>query len=237
MSFDSLRYLLLLPAVVLLHWLTPSRFRWMALLAASYVFYASWNAALSLLILFVTGCSWVAGLLLEKTESPRLRRLLLIGALAVCLGLLAYFKYFNLLGRTAAALLGGAWRFMDIVLPVGVAFYTFQALSYVIDVYRKKMRAERHFGYYALYISFFPQLVAGPIERADNLLGQLRKERRFDRDDLTAGLHLLVSGYFRKIVVADLAAPFVNAVFAAEAPDGCAVLAAALLFGIQISLR
>ncbi len=234
MSFDSLRYLLFLPAVVLIHWLTPSRFRWMALLAASYVFYASWNAALSLLILFVTGCSWLAGLLLERTESPRRRRLLLIGALAVCLGLLAYFKYFNLLGQTAAALLGGEWRFMDIVLPVGVSFYTFQALSYVIDVYRKKMRAERHFGYYALYISFFPQLVAGPIERADSLLGQLRKERRFDRDDLTAGLHLLVSGYFRKIVVADLAAPFVNAVFAAEAPDGCAVLAAALLFGIQI---
>ncbi len=234
MSFDSLRYLLFLPAVVLLHWLTPSRFRWMVLLAGSYVFYASWNAALSLLILFVTGCSWVAGLLLEKTESPRLRRLLMIGALAVCLGLLAYFKYFNLLGRTAAALLGGEWRFMDIVLPVGVSFYTFQALSYVIDVYRRKMRAERHFGYYALYISFFPQLVAGPIERADNLLGQLRKDRRFERSDFFAGLRLLVSGYFRKIVVADLAAPFVNAVFAAEAPDGSAVLAAVLLFGIQI---
>ena len=91
MSFDSLRYLLFLPAVVLLHWLTPSRFRWMVLLAGSYVFYASWNAALSLLILFVTACSWLAGLLLEKTESPRLRRLLLIGALMVCLGLLAYF--------------------------------------------------------------------------------------------------------------------------------------------------
>ncbi len=234
MSFDSLRYLLFLPAVVLLHWLTPSRFRWMTLLAASYVFYASWNAALSLLILFVTGCSWVAGLLLEKTESPRLRRLLLTGALAVCLGLLAYFKYFNLLGQTAAALLGGEWRFMDIVLPVGVSFYTFQALSYVMDVYRRKMRAERHFGYYALYISFFPQLVAGPIERADNLLGQLRKERRFERSDFSAGLRLLVSGYFRKIMVADLAAPFVNAVFAAERPDGSAVLAAVLLFGIQI---
>ncbi len=234
MSFDSLRYLLFRPAVVLLHWLTPSRFRWMALLAASYVFYASWNAALSLLILFVTGCSWLAGLLLEKTESLRLRRLLLMSALAVCLGLLAYFKYFNLLCQTAAAFLGGEWRFMDIVLPVGVSFYSFQALSYVIDVYRKKMRAERHFGYYALYISFFPQLVAGPIERADNLLGQLRKERRFERSDFSAGLRLLVSGYFRKIVVADLAAPFVNAVFAAERPDGSAVLAAVLLFGIQI---
>ncbi len=234
MSFDSLPYLLFLPAVVLLHWLIPSRFRWAALLAASYLFYAGWNAALSLLILFVTACSWLTGLLLEKTGSPRLRGLLLAGTLTICLGLLVYFKYFNLLGQTAAALLGGKWRVRDIVLPVGVSFYTFQALSYVIDVYRRKMPAERHFGYYALYVSFFPQLVAGPIERASDLLGQLRKERRFDRSDLSAGLRLLVSGYFRKIVIADLAAPFVNAVFAAERPDGSAVWAAALLFGIQI---
>ncbi len=234
MSFDSLPYLLFLPAVVLLHWLIPSRFRWMALLGASYIFYASWNASLSLLILFVTGCSWLAGLLLEKTVSSRLRRLLLAGSSAVCLGLLVYFKYFNLLGQTAAALFGGEWRFVDIVLPVGVSFYTFQALSYVIDVYRKNARAEKHFGYYALYISFFPQLVAGPIERAENLLGQLRSSRRFDRDDLAAGLRPLVSGYFRKIVIADLAAPFVNTVFAADLPDGSAVFAAALLFGIQI---
>ncbi len=234
MSFDSLLYLLFLPAVALVHWLTPSRLRWAVLLGASYVFYIRWNAALSLLILFITGCSWMTGRLLEKTESPRLRKLLLLGALAVCLGLLAYFKYFNLLGRTAAALLGGEWRAMDIVLPVGVSFYTFQALSYVIDVYRRSMRAERHFGYYALYVSFFPQLVAGPIERASDLLGQLRKERRFERSDLSAGLRLLISGYFRKIVIADMAAPFVNAVFAASRPDGSAVLAAALLFGVQI---
>ncbi len=234
MSFDSLAYLLFLPAVALLHWLIPPRFRWAALLGASYMFYASWNAALSLLILFVTGCSWLAGLLLEKTESARLRKLLLLGALAVCLGLLVYFKYFNLLGQTAAAVFGGEWRVRDIVLPVGVSFYTFQALSYVIDVYRRSARAERHFGYYALYISFFPQLVAGPIERAENLLGQLRKDRRFCRDDLSAGLRLLISGYFRKIVIADLAAPFVNTVFGAELPDGSAVLAATLLFGVQI---
>ncbi len=234
MSFDSPAYLLFLPAAVLLHWALPPRYRWAALLGASYVFYAGWNAALSLLILFVTGCSYLAGLLLERTDSQRARRLILVGALTVCLGLLAYFKYFNLLGQTVASIFGGEWRLIRIVLPVGVSFYTFQALSYVIDVYRRRMQAERHFGYYALYISFFPQLVAGPIERASGLLSQLRQDRQWNRDDLSAGLRLLLSGYFRKIVIADLAAPFVNAVFAAELPDGSAVCAAVLLFSLQI---
>ena len=234
MSFDSPAYLLFLPAVTLLHWLIPGRFRWMLLLAASYLFYAGWNAKLTLLILFVTGCTYLAGILLERASSRGSRRLVLTGALAACLGLLFYFKYFNLLGETAALITGRQWRTADIILPVGISFYTFQALSYVIDVFRGELPVQRHFGYYALYIAFFPQLVAGPIERAAGLIGQLRAERRLSREDLAAGLKLLVSGYFRKIVIADLAAPFVNAVYAAECPDGCAVLAATLLFAVQI---
>lgn len=234
MSFDSLEFLVFLPLAALLHWLCPSRWRWAALLAASYVFYAWWDVRLSLLILGVTAVSWLAGLLLARTERPGLRRLTLAAALVLLLGLLGYFKYFNFLGRCAAALVGGTWEVWDIVLPVGVSFYTLQALSYVIDVYRGTLAAEGHFGYYALYIAFFPQLVAGPIERAGDLLPQLRGERRFSREDLAAGCRLLLSGFFRKIAVADLCAPFVEAVWSSPAPDGSAVAAGAALFGLQI---
>ena len=234
MSFDSPAYLLFLPVVCLLHWLIPARFRWALLLAASYVFYAGWNVRLSLLMAAVTLCTWLAGLAMERAAGPGQRRLIRWGALTVCLGVLAYFKYFNLLGQSFAALTGGRWQPLDIILPVGISFYTFQAMSYVIDVGRGRLKAERHPGYYALYISFFPQLVAGPIERADALIPQLRASRRFSPGDIRAGLRLMASGFFRKLVIADLAAPFVDAVYRAEHPDGSAVLLATLLFALQI---
>jgi len=234
MSFDSLEFLLFLPVVVLVHWLCPHRWRWTVLLGASYFFYMSWNAALALLILGVTGVSWLAGLALAGTERRGLRRLWLALTLAVSLGVLGWFKYFNFLAGSAAALLGGTWDAWDIVLPVGISFYTFQAMSYVVDVYRGDLAAERHFGYYALYISFFPQLVAGPIERAGSLLPQLRGERRFDRGDLAAGCRLLIGGFFRKVVIADFCGKFVTAVYSAAAPDGAAVLAGTALFAVQI---
>ncbi len=234
MSFDSLSYLVFLPVVVFLHWRLPSRFRWMLLLGASYIFYASWDVALSLLIFSVTALSYLAGRLLERALKPSLRRLILAAALALPAGVLIYFKYFNLLGTAFFALFGGTWRLRDIILPVGISFYTFQAMAYVIDVFRKSIPAEKHFGFYALYIAFFPQLVAGPIERAGALLPQLRAERSFSSDDLSCGLRLMITGFFRKIVIADLIAPFVDTVYRAEFPDGSAVLMATLLFAIQI---
>lgn len=234
MSFDSADYLVFLPLVFALHWLCPAKGRWVVLLAASCFFYMSWNAPLALLLLAVIGTSWLAGLALARAERPAGRRLILVLALGVCLGLLGYFKYFNFLARTLSALLGGAWDPWDIILPMGCSFYTFQAVSYVIDVYRRDLAAERHFGYYALYISFFPQLVAGPIERAGDLLPQLRGERRLARADLRQGLRLLLSGFFRKVVVADFCGRFVTAVYAVPSPDGSAVLAGTLLFALQI---
>ena len=109
-----------------------------------------------------------------RARRPAVRRAFLVCALAGCLGVLVYFKYFNLFAKTVAICTGGTWRVWEIILPVGISFYTFQAMSYAVDVYRRSLQAEPHFGYYALYISFFPQLVAGPIERATNLLPQLR---------------------------------------------------------------
>ena len=203
MSFDSLSDLIFLPAVLLLHRACPPKGRWALLLAASLFFYASWNAPLTLLLLAVIAVSYLAGRLLAKLEKPRERQAVLILALALCLGLLLYFKYFRFLAAALAALLGQSWKLRDVILPIGVSFYTFQALSYVIDVYRDPARVERHIGYYALYVSFFPQLVAGPIERAERLLPQLRAGAQGNADDLRAGLRLLLAGYFRKLVIAD----------------------------------
>ena len=234
MSFDSLSYLIFLPAVLLLHRACPPKGRWALLLAASLFFYASWNAPLTLLLLAVIAVSYLAGRLLAKLEKPRERQAVLILALALCLGLLLYFKYFHFLAGSLAALLSQSWKLWDVILPIGVSFYTFQALSYVIDVYQDAGRVERHFGYYALYVSFFPQLVAGPIERADRLLPQLRAGVCASRDDMRAGLRLLLGGYFRKLVIADFCAPFVNAVYAAKTPDGSAVFLGTLLFSLQI---
>ena len=239
MSFDSLAYLLFLPAVAILHRFLPHRCRWILLLLASLIFYASWNVPLTLLLLLVIGVTYAAGLLLEKIKSPRGRRAVLWGAVIVCLGFLAYFKYAAFLIRTAGALVrmfgaSADWRLWDIILPVGISFYTFQALSYVFDVYRRTIPAEKHPGYYALYVSFFPQLVAGPIERADALLPQLRAERAVSRADVRAGISLLLSGYFRKVVIADFCGAIVNRVYALPVPDGLAALAATILFGLQI---
>ena len=234
MSFDSLMYPVFLAITVCLHWLLPHRLRWAFLLLASYAFYASWHLSLSLLIFGVTAVSFLGGLLLDRTEKPLLRSLTLVLSLVLLLGTLGYFKYFNLLGRTLASLTGQTFQPFDILLPVGISFYTFQAISYVADVYRKKLRAEKHFGYYALYIAFFPQLVAGPIERAGSLIPQLRSPRSFSLEDLKAGLCMILTGFFRKLVIADLIAPFVDAVYRSDLPDGSAVCIATVLFAVQI---
>lgn len=238
MSFDSLQYLIFLPVVALVYRITPGRWRWLPLLAASWFFYACWNAALTGLIIGVTVVSWVTALLISRTGDRRVQRILLAADMAVCLGLLCYFKYFGFLAETLSAiveLLGGrgfdAWT---VILPVGVSFYTFQAMSYVVDVYRGDLAAERHFGYFALYVAFFPQLVAGPIERATALLPQVRAHRDPTAEDVRMGLRLLATGFFRKVVAADFAARFVDRIYALDAPDGLAVFAGTLLFALQI---
>lgn len=231
MSFDSPEFLIFLPLTVFAHWLCPQRWRWVVLLGASYLFYAWYDIRLSGLILGVTAVSYAAALGMERTSR---RRGWLSVTVAACLGVLGYFKYFNFLGRAAAALTGGTWTSWDIVLPVGISFYTFQAMSYVIDVYRGNLTPERHFGYYALYLSFFPQLVAGPIERAGSLLPQLRAQRKWTAGDLRAGCRMLLNGFFRKLVIADLCAPFVQTAYCAVCPKGSVVLVGTILFALQI---
>ncbi len=238
MSFDSLGYLIFLPLVAAAYRICGKRQRWCVLLIASYFFYMQWNVQLSALIFGVTIVTWSAGIGMSRLSDVRGRRALLAASVVVCIGLLGYFKYFTFLMESVSALsvcLGGkAFEVWEIILPVGVSFYTFQAMSYVVDVYRGDLETEKHFGYYALYVSFFPQLVAGPIERTGRLLPQLRQSADPTNEDIRQGMRLLLSGFFRKVVIADFAGGFVERVYALSAADGAAVCIATLLFAVQI---
>ena len=239
MSFDSLTYLVFLPIVAAGYRVLPQKFRAAWLLLAGVVFYASWNVPLTLLLFFAIAVSYAAGLLLGRLTDRGARRAVPWGAVLALVGLLLYFKYFRFLAESAASLIGlfgraPHWDLWDVILPVGISFYTFQTLSYVFDVYRNARAPERNFGCYALYISFFPQLVAGPIERADALLPQLRACPTPTKADLERGLCLLLSGYFKKIVLADFCGVFVDRVYGAPSPDGSAVALGTLLFAVQI---
>ena len=240
MIFNSLAYLIFFPIVITCYFLLPFKYRWVLLLASSYYFYMSWNIDLIYLILFTTVVSYVCAILIENTENIKRKRIFLTIALVSCLGVLFFFKYFNFLSLAVLRLLGSFGMelpdfTLNVILPVGISFYTFQTLSYVIDVYRGKIKTERHFGYYALFVSFFPQLVAGPIERPENLLPQLKICHKPDAAEFTEGLKIIVRGFFKKIVVADLAAGVVNAVFnnPSEA-TGFNIIVASLLFSVQI---
>ncbi len=240
MIFNSWQFLVFYPIVLLLYFTLPKRLKWLWLLACSYFFYMIWNPPLIFLILFTTAVSYVSAILIEKSGKKSVRRFWLTATLVTSLGVLFFFKYFNFLADSAISLFnffgGAAEDFaLDLILPVGISFYTFQTLSYVIDVYRGDIKAERHFGWYALFVSFFPQLVAGPIERPDNLLPQLKETHKLTAENAWAGLQKMAVGFFKKIVVADLIASYVNSVYNAPADaTGWSIVLASVLFSVQI---
>ncbi|MEO9558870.1 MAG: MBOAT family protein, partial [Nonlabens ulvanivorans] len=193
MSFISISYLLFFPVIALLYYVLPHKLRWILLLVGSYFFYMSWNVKYALLMLLSTVITYLSGILISKvnqselTEKLKIKRkkLWLTLSLVSNLGILIFFKYFNFLNSAVAdffSLIHVEWGFenIDVLLPVGISFYTFQALSYSLDVYFDRIKATHHFGKYALFVSFFPQLVAGPIERSSHLLPQLDKVISFD---------------------------------------------------------
>lgn len=241
MLFNSLEFLIFLPAVFALFWLTPNRFRWIPLLIASYYFYMYWNPKLVFLILFTTVVSYLCGVFVERAKGKTaVRRLIVAVTLVASLSVLVFFKYFNFLYDSffdAMRLIGAGEPsgYFNILLPVGISFYTFQTASYVIDVYREDVPAEKHFGYYALFVIFFPQLVAGPIERPGTLIPQLRAEKRIKNVDFVGAFRFMTVGFFKKIAVADAIGLTVNSVYGntAEA-TGLSALAATLLFAVQI---
>ena len=229
-----------MPVVFVLHWLLPHKYRWALLLVSSCYFYMSWNPNYIVLILSATVVSYLAGILLEKTEQPGPRKAILVSAVGICLSLLFFFKYFNFFSDSVVRLLGlFSIRLhpvtLKVLLPVGISFYTFQTLSYVIDVYRGKVKPEHHFGIYATFVSFFPQLVAGPIERTENLLPQISREKTFRYDQAAYGLKLMAWGFFKKLAIADVLGPLADQAYANLA--GCStldLLAAVLCFALQI---
>lgn len=240
MLFNSFAFALFFPLTFGVYWLIPHKYRWFLLLCASYYFYMSWNPKYVVLIFLTTFVSYSAALFFEKEGAAGKRKLMLAGTLLVCLGLLFFYKYFNFFSTGFAAFCS---RFLlpvhpvvlNLILPVGISFYTFQTLSYVIDVYRGKVKAERHFGIYAAFISFFPQLVAGPIERTQNLLPQIKAVHSFHNEKGMYGAKMMLWGYLKKIVIADLLAQTVDLVFAnVYGYSGFAWVLAVFFFSLQI---
>lgn len=251
MLFNSFSFLVFFPIVVGLYFIIPKKYRQFWLLIASYYFYMNWNAVYAILIFGITVIGYIGGILLDRAETgvhkddavkvARKRKLCMIICAIISLGILFTFKYLNfavdninrllqLLGSSAQ--IGNS---VSLILPVGISFYTFQALGYIIDVYRKDVPVEKSFMRYALFVSFFPQLVAGPIERSKNLLKQLEKPTSFDYESARRGLMLMLWGYFEKMWVADRAAILVDNVYEnyGNYSAGMIILATAL-FSIQI---
>lgn len=240
MLFNSLQFAVFFIVVVGLYFAIPHRFRWMMLLAASYYFYMCWKVEYVLLIMFSTAVDYVAGLRMSKIPDRRGRRKYLWLSLFCNLGILFFYKYFNFLSRSVTGVLQ-TWNILyeaplfHVLLPVGISFYTFQTLSYTIDVYRGRIPAERHLGIYALYVAFWPQLVAGPIERTHHLLPQFRERYAFNYDRVVGGLRLMLWGLFKKVAVADHLAVYVNRVYNhVDDYQGLPLMTATFFFAVQI---
>jgi alginate O-acetyltransferase complex protein AlgI len=238
--FNSVGFAVFLVLVLTLYYSLEHKWQNRMLLVASYVFYGAWDWRFLGLIWFITGVSYLAGLVIGRSESPARRRTALVTAAGTCLLLLGFFKYYNFFTLSfvhMTAMLGfsASLPTLRIILPVGISFYVFQALGYVIDVYRREYEPESNPWLFALYVAYFPQLVAGPIERADNLLPALRNRRTVSRSDIGVGLELMLIGYLRKIAIADAVAPLVNQCFTApEESGGFNLLLGLYLFTIQI---
>ncbi|MBN2311845.1 MAG: MBOAT family protein, partial [Candidatus Hydrogenedentes bacterium] len=241
MLFNSYQFLIFFPVVACLHFMLPHRWRWLLLLLASYAFYMAWVPSYIILILVSTLVDYVAAILISRTEVKAKRTAFLMLSLFTNFGLLFTFKYFNFFNESLRVLFdyfGIAYSIpaSHFLLPVGISFYTFQTLSYTIEVYRGRQECERRFGIFALYVAFFPQLVAGPIERPQNLLKQFFVRQRFDPARATSGLQLLLWGMFKKVVIADRLALVVDQVYNGDAYSyhGASLYVATFFFAFQI---
>lgn len=247
MLFNSIQFAIFLPIVFLLYWFVFDRFISKSghqlklqnafIVVASYVFYGWWDWRFLLLIAFTSFCSWGSGLLIGKQESKKIAKRWMWLNIIVNLGILALFKYYDFFVTEFAQLFHISMDrlLLKVILPVGISFYTFQALSYSIDVYRDKMEPTDDIIAFFAFISFFPQLVAGPIERATNLLPQFLKKREFDYNTAVDGMRQILWGLFKKIVVADNCAVYVDQVFSTYMEQsGSTLLLAAIFFTFQI---
>ena len=254
MLFNSFGYAVFLPIIFLLHWITPRKWRWALLLAASCFFYATWGPEYIVVLLLTIVISYYAALYMERAGKQRGRsangkknrgaspsaKTVLVLSIIFCAGLLFFFKYLNFFSENVAALLQ---RFsipmqpftLRLALPIGISFYLFQTISYLVDVYKGKIPAERHFGIYAVYISFFPKVMQGPIERGESLLPQLHKPRRFHYGQASYGIKLMAWGFFKKLVLADGLSIYVSQVYDnLPSYTGFSLMLATFFYAIQL---
>lgn len=240
MIFNSLQFLVFFPVVTSLFYVLPHQFRWALLLVASSIFYMAFIPWYILILVFTILVDYAAGLLIGSCQGNHRKLLILTGSIFTNVGTLFVFKYYNFLNENLTQLAQVLdWNYtaagMQLALPIGLSFHTFQAMSYTIEVYRGNQKAERHLGIYALYVMFYPQLVAGPIERPQNLLHQLREPHSFAYSNVAKGLRQMAWGLFKKMVIADRLAEFVDVVF--DDPSkfhGTTIALASLAFAIQI---
>jgi alginate O-acetyltransferase complex protein AlgI len=240
MLFNSIEFLVFFPSVTIIYFLLPHRVRWLVLLVASYAFYIFWKPEYILLILVSSLISFFIAIRIEDEPDQKLRRRLLILGISTIIGILLIFKYFNFINENFRAIFqafGVVYPISDHkwVIPLGISFYTFQILGYIIDVYQKRIKSERNSRVYFQFVAFFPQLAAGPIERARNMLPQFTTNQTFDYDRIVSGLLRIAWGFFKKLVIADRLALLVNAVY--DNPTqftGSLLILATYAFAIQI---
>ena len=239
MLFNTVHFALFFVIVTLLYYSIGQKYRWLLLLLSSCYFYICFIPIYILILGFTIVVDYFAGILLETADTKK-RKYYLIASLIANIGVLAIFKYFNFINENLSFLLNGInvhnpLPYLSIILPIGLSFHTFQAMSYTIEVYRGNQKAEKHFGIYALYVMFYPQLVAGPIERPQNLLPQFYEKHRFDYQKIADGLKLMAWGLFKKVVIADRLAILVNQVYDNPTSyEGLPLIIATILFAFQI---
>jgi alginate O-acetyltransferase complex protein AlgI len=238
MLFNSLQFLLFFVIVTMLYFELPHRWRWLLLLVASCYFYMVFVPVYILILGFIIGIDYGAGLLIERFN--RFKKTFLMLSLLVNIGTLGVFKYYNFFIQNFnnAFIFGHidtSFSFLDWALPIGLSFHTFQAMSYTIEVYRGRQKAEKHLGIYALYVMFYPQLVAGPIERPQNILHQFREKHTADWTRIKNGLALMLQGFIKKIVIADRLAMVVDAAYAQpDSSNGLSLAIATIFYAFQI---
>ncbi len=236
MLFNSIDFLMFFPIVSILYFIVPKNIRNVFLLCASLYFYMSWRASYVVLILFTIITTYIASVIINRFEdNKKIRKTALVLGILLNLGVLFLFKYYNFFIENIENVSGIMLPILNFALPVGISFYTFQSLGYVIDVYNKKVKAEKNIINYALFISFYPQLVAGPIERSTNLLNQVNTPKEYSYENMRRGLLLMGYGFFLKLVIADRLAIFVNNVYTDYLnANGAFLFLATIIFAIQI---
>jgi len=220
MLFNSIVFIGFIIGVLLVYHQLRFKGQNLFLLAASYIFYGYWDWRFNFLLFALTIVNFWAGRRIHASENQKQKKLLLFVCVAFSLGILGFFKYFNFFLESTGSLLASIGfephlTVLRVILPVGISFYTFQTLSYTIDIYLGKLEPTKTFVDFALFVSFFPQLIAGPIERAKNLLPQISKPRHIKRENVLTGLNLVLIGYFKKVAIADTLAPIVERIFSA----------------------